>query len=201
MKKIINSIIVLTTTAALFLTACGSTPSSDSAAVTTSINVLASTSFLADIAQNVAGDRLTVASLLPFGADPHAYQAAPTDVAKIAESNLLILNGVEYEHFIEPLLENAGGERLIVEATKGLEVNQMAEEAGHEGEEDHSPEGHPTSEEELKKKGGRANTKVFWLPVVRTLGKDCAGMTQRATLTEHRIYPRSAQGRRSRSRS
>lgn len=149
MKKIINSIIVMTTLAALFLTACGSATPSDSAAVTepaavgtTSINVLASTSFLADIAQNVAGDRLTVASLLPFGADPHAYQAAPTDVAKIAESNLLILNGVEYEHFIEPLLENAGGERPIVEATKGLEVNQMAEEAGHEGEEDHSPEGH-----------------------------------------------------------
>jgi ABC-type Zn uptake system ZnuABC Zn-binding protein ZnuA len=149
MKKIINSIIILMTLAALFLTACGSATPSDSAAATepaaveaTSINVLASTSFLADIAQNVAGDRLTVASLLPFGADPHAYQAAPTDVAKIAESNLLILNGVEYEHFIEPLLENAGGEHLIVEATTGLEVNQMAEEAGHEGEEDISPEGH-----------------------------------------------------------
>ena len=140
MKKIINSIIVLTTTAALFLTACGSTPSSDSAAVNTSINVLASTTFLADIAQNVAGDRLTVASLLPFGADPHAYQAAPTDVAKIAESNLLILNGVEYEHFIEPLLENAGGERLVIEATAGLTPHQMEEHEGEvhtEGEEGH----------------------------------------------------------------
>jgi len=130
MKKIINSIIVMMTIAALFLTACGSALSSDSAAVTepASINVLASTSFLADIAQNVAGDHLTVASLLPFGADPHAYQAAPSDVAKIAESNLLILNGVEYEHFIESLLENAGGERLIITATDGLTPNQMEDE-------------------------------------------------------------------------
>ena len=130
MKKIINSIIAMMPIAALFLTACGSVPSSDSAAVTepASINVLASTSFLADIAQNVAGDHLTVASLLPFGADPHAYQAAPSDVAKIAESNLLILNGVEYEHFIESLLENAGGERLIITATDGLTPNQMEDE-------------------------------------------------------------------------
>lgn len=130
MKKIINSIIVMMPIAALFLTACGLAPSSDSAAVTepASINVLASTSFLADIAQNVAGDHLTVASLLPFGADPHAYQAAPSDVAKIAESNLLILNGVEYEHFIESLLENAGGERLIITATDGLTPNQMEDE-------------------------------------------------------------------------
>jgi ABC-type Zn uptake system ZnuABC Zn-binding protein ZnuA len=67
-----------------------------------------------------------VDSLLPVGADPHAYQAAPSDVAKIAESNLLILNGLEYEHFIEPLLENAGGEKLMIEATAGLSPREDA---------------------------------------------------------------------------
>ncbi len=104
------------------------------------LKVLASTTFLADIARNVAGERAVVESLLPVGADPHSYQAAPTDVAKIADSDVLILNGLEYEHFIEPLLENAGGERLVIEATTGLEVLQMGE---HEGDgEDHSPEAH-----------------------------------------------------------
>jgi ABC-type Zn uptake system ZnuABC Zn-binding protein ZnuA len=128
MKKIINSIIGYTLLTALFLTACGSaSPGSDDA-----VKVLASTTFLADMAQNVAGDRLTVESLLPVGADPHAYQVAPSDVAKIAESNLLILNGVEYEHFIESLLENAGGERMVIEATAGLELHAMEE---HEDEE------------------------------------------------------------------
>jgi ABC-type Zn uptake system ZnuABC Zn-binding protein ZnuA len=131
MKKIINSIILFASTV-LFLAACGAAPSSESAAGADSLNVIASTSFLADIAQNVAGDRIKVASLLPIGADPHSYQAAPSDVAKIAESNVLILNGVEYEHFIETLLENAGGERLVVEASAGLTPRVMEE---HEGEE------------------------------------------------------------------
>ncbi len=137
MKKIINTIIVMLTLSALFLTGCGSAPQNSDNAV----SVLASTSFLADIAQNVAGDRLTVDSLLPIGADPHAYQAAPSDVAKISESDLLILNGVEYEHFIESLLENAGGERIVVEATAGLEPHPAEEHAdeaesgaGHEHE-------------------------------------------------------------------
>jgi zinc/manganese transport system substrate-binding protein len=122
MKKIINSIIVLLTLTALFLPGCGSAPkSSDSR-----LKVLTSTTFLADMTRNIAGDRISVDSLLPIGADPHAYQAAPSDVAKIAESNLLILNGLEYEHFIEPLLENAGGERLIVEATAGLSPRKDA---------------------------------------------------------------------------
>ena len=122
MKKIINSIIVMMTITALFLTGCGSAPkSSDSR-----LKILTSTTFLADITRNIAGDRVSVDSLLPIGADPHAYQAAPSDVAKIAESNMLILNGLEYEHFIEPLLENAGGERLIIEATAGLSPREDA---------------------------------------------------------------------------
>ena len=125
MKKIFNTVMWMTTLAALFLTACGSaTTDSDGA-----LSVLASTSFLADISQNVAGDRVQVQSLLPIGADPHAYQPAPSDVAKIAESKVLILNGLEYEHFIEPLLENAGGERLVIEATTGLTPLQMEEHA------------------------------------------------------------------------
>ena len=37
-------------------------------------------SFLADMAQNVAGDRLQVATLMPLGLDPHAYEPAPQDV-------------------------------------------------------------------------------------------------------------------------
>jgi ABC-type Zn uptake system ZnuABC Zn-binding protein ZnuA len=125
MKKIINSITVLATLALLSLTACGSAPQSNDGA----LSILTSTTFLADMTRNVAGDRvINVDSLLPIGADPHAYQAAPSDVAKIAESNLLILNGIEYEHFIEPLLENAGGERLIITATDGLTPNQMEDE-------------------------------------------------------------------------
>jgi ABC-type Zn uptake system ZnuABC Zn-binding protein ZnuA len=84
--------------------------------------VVATTTFLADIAQNVAGDRLQVESLLPNGADPHSYQPIPQDVAKVANSDLLITNGVNYEHFLTTVLENAGGKRTIIEASAGLKV-------------------------------------------------------------------------------
>lgn len=125
MNKFIKMIIGWSVLTLLLLTSCGSTPQSG----TDSLSVLASTSFLADIAQNVAGERAEVKSLLPLGADPHSYQAAPSDVAKIAKSNVLILNGLEYEHFIEPLIENAGGERLIVTATDGLNPRDMGDHA------------------------------------------------------------------------
>jgi ABC-type Zn uptake system ZnuABC Zn-binding protein ZnuA len=101
------------------------------------LSALASTSFLADIAQNVAGDRAEVKSLLPIGADAHAYQPAPSDVAKISESAVLILNGIEYEHFMESLIENAGGERVTIIASDGLEAREMEE---HAEDEDHADE-------------------------------------------------------------
>ena len=82
--------------------------------------ILASATFLADIAQNIAGDRVKVESLLPVGADPHSYQPTPQDVTKIAQSKLLIINGAEYEHFLESLFESAGGEREVIEASAGV---------------------------------------------------------------------------------
>lgn len=88
--------------------------------------VVASATFLADIAQNVAGDRLQVESLLPLGVDPHSYQPIPKDVAKVADSDLLIINGAEYEHFLENVLGNAGGERTVVEASAGLKAREDA---------------------------------------------------------------------------
>jgi len=84
------------------------------------IRVLAVESFLADIAQNVAGDRLVVESLIPLAADPHAYQPSPQDVVKISSADVLILNGANLEAFIFPLLQNAGGRTLEIQASAGL---------------------------------------------------------------------------------
>jgi ABC-type Zn uptake system ZnuABC Zn-binding protein ZnuA len=115
-RKIVSSIYLF----ALLLSAC--TPKLN-ATPTFQIgkpHVLASTSILADIAQNVAGDRLKVDSLLPLGVDPHAYQPRPADAAKVAESTVLILNGENYEQVIQPVLDNAGGQRLVIEASAGL---------------------------------------------------------------------------------
>ena len=117
--------IIIWTALALLLTACAGNPASDSG--TTAPVVLASTTFLADITRHVAGDRVKVESLLPIGTDPHSYQPTPQDVTKIAESKLLIINGADYEHFLEPLLENAGGEREVIETSAGLHPREDAD--------------------------------------------------------------------------
>jgi ABC-type Zn uptake system ZnuABC Zn-binding protein ZnuA len=132
---IIRKLVPFLILVSLVLTACNA----DSPPVSKGdLQILASTSILADIAQNVAGQHARVAPLLPVGADPHAYEAIPSDVVKISESTVLILNGLEYEHFIESLLENADGERMVIVASAGLDPRVAEEhEDETEGEEEH----------------------------------------------------------------
>lgn len=82
--------------------------------------VLAVESFLADIAQNVAGERLKVETLLPLGVDPHAYLPVPRDAVKLAECDVLIVNGAGMEAFLNPLLQNAATQRQVITASAGL---------------------------------------------------------------------------------
>jgi ABC-type Zn uptake system ZnuABC Zn-binding protein ZnuA len=96
-------------------TACQSKPANDHA-----LRVLVVETFLADITQNITGDRLKVEALMPLGADPHSFEPTPQDVARVAKSDVLIVNGAGFEEFLTPLLQNAGGKRLVIEASAGL---------------------------------------------------------------------------------
>ncbi|NJN94449.1 MAG: zinc ABC transporter substrate-binding protein [Anaerolineales bacterium] len=56
---------------------------------------------LADIVSNIAGNRAEVWSVIPVGADPHVYEAVPQDIIRVTESDLLILMGANFEHFLK----------------------------------------------------------------------------------------------------
>ncbi|MFM8321381.1 MAG: metal ABC transporter substrate-binding protein, partial [Chloroflexota bacterium] len=102
-------------------------------------------SYLADLAQNVAGQRLKIETLIPLGLDPHAFEPTPADVARIAESQALIANGAGFEAWLDETLENAGGQRELIIASTGLTPRtpqpgeHAAEEAGDHAHEEGDP--------------------------------------------------------------
>lgn len=135
----------LTLLAAILLAACLSSPEGSSPQTPTlrpaqggasgGLRVLATTTFLADIAQNVAGQRVEVASLIPVGVDPHEYQLTPQDTTRISQSRVLIANGVGYETWLQKTLDSVGGQRVEVIASTGLTPHPVTS-GGH-------PEGDP----------------------------------------------------------
>lgn len=108
------------------LSSCNGTPSTP-AQGEAAPDILTTSTILADLVRNVAGERLTVESLLPMGADPHSYQPTPQDTAKISQVKVLIVNGAEYEHFLGSLLDNADGQRTLIEASAGLRLRTDSE--------------------------------------------------------------------------
>lgn len=67
--------------------------------------VVATTPVIADIARHVAGERAVVASLVPAGADPHAYEPTLRDVRAVAQADLALANGYLLEpHSVEKIL-------------------------------------------------------------------------------------------------
>ena len=52
---------------------------------------------LADLARQVAGDRLSVNSIVKTGAEIHGYQPTPSDVERASSADLIVENGLGLE--------------------------------------------------------------------------------------------------------
>ncbi len=111
-------LVLLSAFLVLGCTACGSTTRSPSNELP--LQGVATESFLADIARNIAGDRIAFTSIIPAGMDPHAFEPVPSDIVKVSRSQILVENGAGLETWLQPILDNANGERFVVDASTGL---------------------------------------------------------------------------------
>ncbi len=71
--------------------------------------VLTTFTILEDMAQNVAGDALTVESITRIGAEIHGYEPVPSDIAKAQNADLILSNGMELERWFEQFLGSVKG--------------------------------------------------------------------------------------------
>jgi ABC-type Zn uptake system ZnuABC Zn-binding protein ZnuA len=121
---LVAAAVVLGAAAALGVSACGSGGPSGSTGSSLALekpSVIAETTYLADIVSNVAGDLVEVESLLPLGADPHAFDPTPRDAATVAKAAALVINSPGFEPPVDSLIKGAGGRDLqVIDASKGL---------------------------------------------------------------------------------
>lgn len=89
------------------LTACG-TDDKDSP------QVLATFTIIADIAQQVAGDSLTVESLTRPGAEIHGYDPTPGDIRSAADADVILSNGLGLEKWLDKLMTDSDATRVTV---------------------------------------------------------------------------------------
>ncbi|MDO9086251.1 MAG: metal ABC transporter substrate-binding protein [Anaerolineaceae bacterium] len=128
------------------LTAC-QTNSNQVKQVDSTIKVIAVESFLADIVQNIAGERMVVDTLMPKGLDPHSFEPTPKDVARISDSDILFVNGAGFEEWLADVIENLPENLVVVESSAGLQ-SRTGEEEEHVDEDEHADEEEHADEDE-----------------------------------------------------
>lgn len=70
--------------------------------------VVAAENFYGDIARQIGGDHVTVISIMNNpDQDPHLFETAPSVVRLIADAQIAILNGADYDPWMEKLLAAA----------------------------------------------------------------------------------------------
>lgn len=130
------------TAAALGLTALLALPT---AHADERVQVLASFSILADMVENVGGEHAAVTALVGPDSDAHVYSPRPTDARALAEADLVVFNGLQFEGWMERLVEASDYAGPLVVASDGLA--SMSEEpetpAGddHEAHQEHDDHG------------------------------------------------------------
>ena len=111
------------------LAACSIASGGAASESATTIRIVTTTNILADWAKNVGGDHVEVFSLVPAGADPHAFQPGAQDIARIADADLVLSVGLGLEEsWLKDLLQNAARDpSTIVELAETVDPIEFAE--------------------------------------------------------------------------
>lgn len=105
------------------------------------LQVVASFSILKDMVEQVAGEAATVTSLVGPDGDMHFFTPSPADARTVKSADLLVVNGLEFEGWIDRLIDASGFEGTMVVASDGIDV-LVNEEDDHEDHDDHAEHEH-----------------------------------------------------------
>ncbi|OAV43663.1 metal ABC transporter substrate-binding protein [Lewinella sp. 4G2] len=102
----------------LLLSTCASaqtTPTQDARP-----RVVTSASIFADMATMIADTFVQIQSIVPIGGDPHIYEPTPSDVRLVAQADLVLVNGLTFEGWMNELIANSGTRARTVRITEGI---------------------------------------------------------------------------------
>ena len=94
------------------------------------LKAVASFSILGDMVKQVGGDRVDVVTLVGPDGDAHVYEPTPADAKNLASSQLLFVNGLGFEGWMDRLEKSSGFKGKTIVASTGVKPRTMVEEEG-----------------------------------------------------------------------
>jgi len=107
------------------------------------LQVISSFNPLHEFSQIVGQEKVDTILLVPVGVEPHDWEPTIKDVQQMHKSDLIIINGIGFENWVDNLIEN-NYLGIIVDTSNGITINQSKEQHDEEqhDEEQHDEEQH-----------------------------------------------------------
>jgi zinc transport system substrate-binding protein len=150
MKKTLILLLVLISVTDCWLPAWGH---AEKSRIPVFVSILPQSYFL----ERIGGDRVSVEVLVGEGQSPHTYEAAPRQMAKLAEAKAWFLIGVPFERGLVKKIRPFHRSLVIVETQKGVPYRYLA---GH----DHQNDGHGHGTEQGVKRDGTPDPHIWMSP-------------------------------------
>lgn len=91
-------------------------------AETDKLSVVASFSIIGDFAKVVGGDRIALRTLVGPDSDAHVYEPRPADAIALARADVVLVNGLLFEGFLQRLVEVSGTSAAITVLSDGADI-------------------------------------------------------------------------------
>jgi ABC-type Zn uptake system ZnuABC Zn-binding protein ZnuA len=108
------------------------------------LQVVATTSIVADVVHQLGGDSIHLETLIPRGSDPHTFEPTPQDIARVADAHVIFSNGLGLEEFLDTLITNAGKQSSLLPVSHGIQPleSTQQEDTHGAGDEHHDVDPH-----------------------------------------------------------
>lgn len=86
------------------------------------LSVVASFSIIGDLAKQVGGDHIELRTLVGPDGDAHVYEPRPADAMALARADVILVNGLLLEGFMERLIEASQADAPITTVSDGADI-------------------------------------------------------------------------------
>lgn len=126
------------------------------------LHVVATTSLVGDVVGIIGGATINLTVLMPPGTDPHTFEPTPRDLATLSEADVIFINGVGLESFLEPMLQSSSiNQDRIISVSHGVTALAL----DHDHAEEHADEGDHSAEGEEEHDHGEFDPHVWFSPL------------------------------------
>ncbi len=92
------------------------------------LEVVTTFTILGDMVRNVGREHVALTTLVGPDADAHVYEPTPADARALAQADLVIVNGLGFEGWIDRLVKASGYEGLVIVASEGIAALKTEED-------------------------------------------------------------------------